>query len=347
MAQNDNHFFTESRQFSPKRSPKRDFHSHSYSSINKENAAQQQPPQSSTMDLFNLSSADRVIKSLLDTVAIQGQQIKQLQIQSQTLAGQNLVKASVDDLTRQILNLSDKVSAIEDDISLQPPTHPNSNSSNSNKLGPMTLANRRAIASLSSVLTTKASTQALEQTLATIKTDEEILSKINSRDFVSLKKAVESVEEYSKRLAGQGQLDEVTKILIQHDKRFDEVDLAFEGGREQQQYLFSNVNKKIDAREHDMVKNINTRVTKPEWNRALVNIRNELGAKAWDTKLNDLGTFVEDLSLDYEKTRVKADLSSRFVKWFGDRGEMYENNLNAVDGHLRNLAVSAHTSLKK
>ena len=102
-----------------------------------------------------------------------------------------------------------------------------------------------------------------------------------------MKKAVESVEEYSKRLAGQGQLDEVTKILIQHDKRFDEVDLAFEGGREQQQHLFSNVNKKIDAREHDMVKNINTRVTKPEWNRALVNIRNELGAKAWDTKVSE------------------------------------------------------------
>ena len=204
MAQNDNHFFTESRQFSPKRSPKRDFHSLSYSSINKENAAQQQLPQSSTMDLFNLSSADRVIKSLLDTVAIQGQQIKQLQIQSQTLAGQNLVKASVDDLTRQILNLSDKVSAIEDDISLQPPTHPNSNSSNSNKLGPMTLANRRAIASLSSVLTTKASTQALEQTLATIKTD--VISRITD-----VKKFAATSREQGELSLTQSEEDEKTR----------------------------------------------------------------------------------------------------------------------------------------
>ena len=155
----DDSFF--SRPLSPPKPPRQQQPQKAYSSLHYNSPSKENTRNG---DLFNLSSADRVIKSLLDTVQTQSHQIKQLQLQQQSLAGQSLVKSSVDELSRQIAVLSEKIEVIEAEIS----TDPNSNPNNSNKIGLMTLANRRALASISAILSKKATTKAMEQTITTI-----------------------------------------------------------------------------------------------------------------------------------------------------------------------------------
>jgi len=414
MASNDN-FFTQPVARSPPKPPR-----HTYSNLsspskenNNNHFSNNNSNNHSNMDLFNLSSADRVIKSLLDTVEIQSRQIKQLQIQQQSLAGQNLVKASVDDLTRQIFLLQEKVERIENEISVSP--NNDNNNDNSNSIGPMCLANRRALAQISSLLSTKASTNTLELLIDSIRSDcltrvedvkkfaassreqanlgeqiasirrmlnnlnkellekvdrvdieriesdaeyvkshagylyeaeksmgdmveqvkqsksdlsrldnnidslnnhvtvlqEEMLHRVESRDFVSLSNAVGQLEKQTDLMASQRQIEEVTKILVRHDGQFDEVSLIFDSQKEREDKLFRDTYKTIEETSSSLLKQINGNVRKENFARIIAQQRQELGAKAWSTDLVGVDEKLGVLQEDYETTKFKADLSSR------------------------------------
>eukprot|EP00814_Leptocylindrus_danicus_P013590 CAMPEP_0116039724 /NCGR_PEP_ID=MMETSP0321-20121206/23808_1 /TAXON_ID=163516 /ORGANISM="Leptocylindrus danicus var. danicus, Strain B650" /LENGTH=377 /DNA_ID=CAMNT_0003519151 /DNA_START=66 /DNA_END=1199 /DNA_ORIENTATION=+ len=82
--------------------------------------------------------------------------------------------------------------------------------------------------------------------------------------------------------------------------------------------------------------------TKDEANRlngAILSLRGGLSKTAKQKTLDELTATVNNLTDDYVATRRKAQLSAEFVEWYGKRGDAYEHNLIAVDGHLKQMAI--------
>jgi hypothetical protein len=84
-------------------------------------------------------------------------------------------------------------------------------------------------------------------------------------------------------------------------------------------------------------------LTKNETTNFLNQLKRDVDSKAPANHVMNLDTQLRHLSNQHEQTKKKAQLSSNFIKWYGERGEVYENNLNAVDGHLKNLALKSAT----
>lgn len=89
-------------------------------------------------------------------------------------------------------------------------------------------------------------------------------------------------------------------------------------------------------------------VGRAEFKDAMARVGAEVDAKAWGKDVGKVRRDLEGLRHEHDTvTRVKAGLATKFVDWYGQKGEAYERNLEAVDGHLRNLAVQSYTTGKR
>ena len=56
-----------------------------------------------------------------------------------------------------------------------------------------------------------------------------------------------------------------------------------------------------------------------------------------DESVASIHQKLELLERDYSETKKRSVLAAEFIDWYGRKGDAYEHNLSAVDGHLKNM----------
>ena len=158
---------------------------------------------------------------------------------------------------------------------------------------------------------------------------DKLLSKLkeidNRQDFVVLKERIRSLSLVAEETAAKEELLVVVKSQKDINDELQKVALQ-------------------TRNQAKMMKSFQTKsFSKDEANRlsgALTSLRDELCLAAKQKALDDLYVTVNNLTDDYVATRRKAQLSAEFVEWYGKRGDAYEHNLVAVDGHLKQMTIN-------
>ena len=85
---------------------------------------------------------------------------------------------------------------------------------------------------------------------------------------------------------------------------------------------------------------INGSVSTEVLNNVVSTFRDELSKRAWCKTVDELCHSLSELVKDYEVVKKKSELAAQFVSWYGNRGDSYEHNLQAVDAHLKHLTTN-------
>ena len=141
-------------------------------------------------------------------------------------------------------------------------------------------------------------------------------------------------------------LERVEKVVETHGRRLGSLSDAFEtvnGVVERTTKKLANVERNGVAKV-EFEKRLSSVVDKKAFHEAMVRAQVEIDAKCWTKEFRGLRSDFARLKEEHDGvTRVKANLGTKFVDWYGQKGEVYERNLEAMDGHLKNLAVQSYT----
>ena len=87
---------------------------------------------------------------------------------------------------------------------------------------------------------------------------------------------------------------------------------------------------------------INKCITLDKFHRTFDEYTNQCEERSvhWDSSLTDLYHKLQDLERRYDETRKRSILAAEFIDWYGRKGDAYEHNMNAVDGHLRHFVTN-------
>ena len=178
---------------------------------------------------------------------------------------------------------------------------------------------------------------------------ETVNGKSEARDFERLDRAVSHIQEkVSTRLARKADLERIEEVLESHGRKVSTLNDAFETASVMAQDAQMGLNdlKKVAVKQPELKLATGGLITSRQFSDALARVKAEVDAKAWVRDTRKLRKEFDALKLEHDNTKMKAALATEFVGWYGAKGEVYENNLNAVDMHLRNLAVQSSTKLE-
>jgi hypothetical protein len=153
----------------------------------------------------------------------------------------------------------------------------------------------------------------------------------------------------SNDLAKKKDFDKVSKIVENHGRSLATLNGSFDTLRNLLETSKSSMldvqRSKVDKKVFETV--MGTVQRRDDFEAHMKRLMIEVDAKAWGKDVGKLGRDLEALKGEHATTKVKASLATKFVEWYGKKGEVYEANLGAMDEHMKNLAVSSYATGQK